>query len=101
MRYYFDSLAASAATAAGQFEEAIRLADRSLKANRMHTSTYRALAFAQWHLGRQSAARETIAAMRRLDPELTASAWIARSPSRDYDIGRRYAETLRAAGLPD
>jgi tetratricopeptide (TPR) repeat protein len=101
MRYYFDSLAASAASAAGQYEEAIRLAGRSLKANRMHTSTYRALAFAQWHLGHESAARETIAAMRQLDPELTVSGWIARSPSRDYDIGRRYAETLRAAGLPD
>jgi adenylate cyclase len=101
MRYYFESLAASAATAAGHYEDAIRLAERSLRANRMHTSTYRALAFAQWQLGRHQDAKDTIAAMRRLDPWLTVSQWMSRSPSRDYDIGRRYAEVLRATGLPE
>lgn len=101
MRYYYDSLSASAATAAGQYADAIRLATRSLKVNRTHTSTYRALAFAQWQLGREQDARRTVASMRALDPDLTVSKWLERSPSRDYEIGRRYAAALRAAGLPD
>ncbi len=101
MRYYYDSLAASAATAAGAYAEAIRLAQRSLKANRTHTSTYRALAISQWEFGDELGARETIARLRALDPALTVGIWLSRSPSRDYPIGQRWADVMRHAGLPD
>ena len=51
-RYFYNSLAATAAVSAGRYERAIELAQHSLKANRKHTSTWRALTVAQWQLGR-------------------------------------------------
>lgn len=101
LRYYFDSLAASAAVADDQHERAIRLAQRSLRLNRTHTSTYRALAIAQWLSGRHDEARGTVERLRALDPQLTVGGWLARSPSRDHPIGERWADALRAAGLPE
>jgi adenylate cyclase len=101
MRYYYDSLCASAALAADQPARAIRLARRSLKANRLHASTLRVLAIAQWRTGAFDDARHTVDSLRRQDPGLTASGWLARSPSRDHEIGRTFAQTLREAGLPD
>jgi tetratricopeptide (TPR) repeat protein len=101
LRYYYDSLAASAATAAGHHAEAIRLARRSLRANRTHTSTYRALAIAQWESGDEAGARDTMATLRALDPTLSVGTWLARSPSRDYPIGRHWADVMRRCGLPD
>ena len=40
-RYFYDSLAATAAVAAGRYRRALELAQRSLRANRKHTSTLR------------------------------------------------------------
>jgi TolB-like protein len=59
-RYYYDSLAASAHLTAGQYQNALALAQRSLRENRSHTSTLRVMAVAQWHLGRQQEARRTV-----------------------------------------
>lgn len=100
-RFFFLSLAASASIAAGDNERALRLADRSLRANRLHTSTLRVKAVAEMRLGKEEAARHTIAELRRLQPELTVSAWLRNSPSSDYPVGREFAATLAAAGLPE
>jgi tetratricopeptide (TPR) repeat protein len=43
LRYFYDSLAATAALSAGDYERALELARRSLRANRTHTSTLRAV----------------------------------------------------------
>ena len=43
-RYFYDSLAATAA--AGKYERSLELAQRSLKANRKHTSTLRVMTVA-------------------------------------------------------
>ena len=101
MRYYFESLASTAALAAEDYEGAILLARRSLRANRAHASTWRALSIAQAMLGQEHDAHESMRSLREIDPGLTVSRWLARSPSRDYPIGRRWAEALRIAGLPD
>ena len=52
LRYFYDSLAATAALSAGDYERALELARRSLRANRTHTSTLRALLISQWQLGK-------------------------------------------------
>lgn len=100
-RYFYDSLAASASLSAQDYEGAIDLAQRSLRANRTHTSTLRVLAIAQWQVGREEQARETARDLMRLEPSLTVTKWLERSPSSGYEIGRICAQALRAAGVPD
>jgi len=101
MRYYFDSLSATAALAAEDYPSAIDHARRSLRANQTHASTWRALAIAQALSGQQPEARRSIESLLRIDPGLTVSGWLARSPSAAYPVGPRWAEALRMAGLPE
>lgn len=101
LRYYYDSLAASAAVSAGQYERAIALAQRSLRLNRTHTSTYRALAIAQSLAGDVGAARQTVGTLLRYEPHFSVTRFLQRSPSSRYAIGDRYAQALRDAGLPE
>lgn len=98
--YFYDSLAASAEIAAGHYERAIELARRSLRANRLHSSTHRVLLIAQWLAGRRDDARTTVAELMKIEPLLTVSNWLQRSPSSDYPIGKVCAQALRAAGVP-
>lgn len=100
-RFFFDSLAASACLAAEKYERALQLAQRSLRANRTHTSTLRVKAVAQMRLGRKAQARQTAAELMALEPNLTVRRWLERSPSADYPVGQAFARTLREAGVPD
>ena len=101
LRYFYDSLAASAAASAGLYERAIELARRSMRANRTHTSTYRALAIAQAMSGRLDDAHATAAALLKLEPGFTVSGWLQRAPGAVFPIGKTFAQALRAAGVPD
>src|SRR5207237_5253258 len=80
-RYFYDSLAASAALSAADYKGAAELARRSLRANRTHTSTLRVLAISQWQLGRHKEARDTVRELMSLEPSLTVAKWLERSPS--------------------
>jgi adenylate cyclase len=100
LRFFYDSHAASAAASAGEFDRAIELAERSLRANRMHHSTYRVLAIAQAMSGRVDDARKTVAELLTFEPGLTVEAFLERSPGGRFEHGRQFAEALRAAGLP-
>ena len=99
-RYYYDSLSATAALSAREYELAIALAHRSLRANRTHASTLRVIAIASSELGRMDEARNTVAELRELDPSLTVSGYLARSPARGFETSRIWAEALRRAKLP-
>lgn len=101
LRYYYDSLASTAALSAGLYERSIELAQRSLRSNRTHTSTLRAMAISQWQLGREEDARKTVAELRRLEPTLTVSKYLERNPSSGYETGKIWSRALRSAGLPD
>jgi adenylate cyclase len=57
-RYFYESLAGTACLAAGEYEPALRHAQRSLLANKTHTSTLRVIAIAQWRLGFADDARK-------------------------------------------
>lgn len=100
LRYYFDSLAATAAASAGRYERAIELARRSLRANRSHTSTLRALAVAQVQLNQVDAARESVKLMLKLEPGFTVHQFRARSPTSQYAFGELCARSLQEAGAP-
>jgi tetratricopeptide (TPR) repeat protein len=99
-RYFYDSLAATANLAAGNYEEALELSQLSLKANRTHTSTVRVMAASLWHLGREEEAKAAGKLLMSLEPELTVSGWLAKSPSQPYAIGKEWANVLREVGVP-
>jgi class 3 adenylate cyclase len=101
LRYFYDSLAATAALAAEQYERALELANRSLRANRTHASTLRARLVAQWQLGRREEARETQQELLRVDPLFTVERFVQRSPSSGFEIGRVWANVFREAGVPE
>jgi class 3 adenylate cyclase/tetratricopeptide (TPR) repeat protein len=100
LRYYYDSLSATAALAAHKYERAVELARRSMRANRTHASTLRALAIAEWELGRHEDARTTVAELMRLEPGLTITNYLERSPSSAYETGKIWSNALRNAGVP-
>ena len=101
MRYFYESLAATANASANAFERAIELGQRSLKNNRMHTSTYRALAIAQARSNRLADARETVAQLLKLDPGFTLTGFSERSPTSKFAHGKDLVAALRLAGVPE
>lgn len=101
MLYFYQSLAASAALSAGDYGRVIELATASLRSNKSHTSTYRALAVAQALFGNVEAARKTVLELQILEPDFTVTQFLQRSPSGNQPVGRLYAEALRIAGLPE
>ena len=100
-RYFFLALAAGAHLANGDFARALELADMSLRLNRTHTSTLRIKVVAQVNLGQEEQARQTARELLRLQPNLRIGSWLGSSPSGDFEVGRRFADALRAAGIPD
>jgi adenylate cyclase len=100
-RYYYDSLAASAYIAAREYGHALEFAERSRRENRLHTSTLRVRTVAQWHLGLHDDARDSARELMTLEPSLTVSRWLQRTPSAAYAVGRDFAEVLRLAGVPN
>ena len=99
-RFLYDSLAASAHLTAGDNDTALAFAERSLRLNRLHTSTLRVKAVAQWRLGQEDAARESVVELLRLEPEFTITRYLNRVPSANYHIGRSVADALSKAGVP-
>ncbi len=101
LRYFYDSLAATAALSAKDYARASELARRSLRANRTHTSTLRALAIAEVFLGRQAEAEQAAQRLLALEPAFTVNGFLQRSPSSLYQTGAMWAEALRSAGIPE
>jgi adenylate cyclase len=101
LKYFYDSLAATAALSAKDYESTIKLALRSLRANRMHTSTYRALTIAYVGLGNIELARETVLKLRTLEPQLTVTEYLSKHPSGTFTTGQEWSRALLKAGLPE
>jgi adenylate cyclase len=98
---YFDSLAAAAYLANGQPERAIAYAAQSLRVNRQHVSTVRALIVAYVMAGRLEEARALMPDLLRLHPGLTVSTYLSRHPAAEFETGRMWANALHKAGLPE
>ncbi|MDP2448785.1 adenylate/guanylate cyclase domain-containing protein [Polaromonas sp.] len=101
LRYFYDSLAATAALSAHDYARASELARRSLRANRSHTSTLRAMIVAEAHLGRTHLAAQAVHELLRLEPGFTVRGFLDRSPSNWSAFGQRCAQALRIAGVPE
>ena len=101
MRPYFDGLAASAALAAGLLDPAVDLAERSLRVNRDHLPTLRALTIALVERGETERAGEIAQRVLALDTQFTVRAYLAAAPRGSGSSTReRYSAALRAAGIP-
>jgi adenylate cyclase len=100
LRYYFDTVAASALATAGDYEGAILLAKRSLRANATHLSTLRVLIIAHTMLDRVTHAEQYVTQLRQLDPGFGVGRFLARSPGAESQVGRRFADALLRAGIP-
>lgn len=98
--HYYDALAAPAALSAGRYELAAELAQRSLRVNRAHSPTLRALVIALAELDRLAEAGAAVQTLLTLEPGLTVQSYLERSPAGANDTRRRYAEALRRAGVP-
>ena len=101
LRYFYDSLAATAALANKDYELALTLAKRSLRSNRMHTSTWRALTVAHVGLGQIDDAIEAGKRLLDLDPNFSVTKFLSQSPSANYLIGSEWSKALSLARLPD
>jgi adenylate cyclase len=81
----------------GRFDEAIVVGKKSLRQN-LYVATYRCLASAFAHLGRDAEAHDAAARVLEIDPAFTISAWIARGGRSNAKL---LIEGLRKAGLPE
>jgi TolB-like protein len=79
-----------------RFDEAIVVAKKSLRHNH-YVATYRCLASAFAHLGRDAEAHEAAARVLEIDPAFTMSTYIASAPKNT----KLLIEGLRKAGLPE
>ena len=99
-RYYYDSLSATAHLTAGHYDRALELAQRSLRANRSHTSTLRVMTVAQWQLGRRRESRKTAQELLRLEPGLTVSDTSLARQAHLTTLVEKSPEVLHKAGIP-
>ncbi len=91
---------ASAALSSGAYERAIDAARASLRLNSEHVSSHRVLAIAQAMAGQMEEARTTVRHILTVEPTLTVSGFIARSPGAESGLAQTFGEALHAAGLP-
>jgi adenylate cyclase len=82
----------------GRFDEAIVAGRKAQRQNPSFPTTYRCLASAFAHLGRDAEAREAAARLLEVDPTFTISGLIARG---GYSNSKMLMEGLRKAGLPE
>jgi adenylate cyclase len=82
----------------GRFDEAIVAGKKAQRQNPSFPVTYRCLASALAHLGRNAEAREVAARALEFDPAYTISAAIARGGMTNLKL---LIEGLRKAGLPE
>jgi adenylate cyclase len=84
----------------GRFDEAIVVGKKAQRQNPSNSSTYRCLASAFAHLGRDAEAREAAARLIEVDPNFTLSSYLARGGHTQTNA-KLWIEGLRKAGLPE
>jgi TolB-like protein len=99
--YFYDSLNATAHLAHGDYQQSLELADRSLALNDRHISTLRTKIVALHHLGRREEAKRVALDLLARQPSFTVSSYRRNHPAADYNFGKRAAEALSAAGIPN
>ena len=101
--YWNVALAGSAAALvqSGRFEEAIKLAQKTVRGAPDYRSPYMSLASAFAHLGEKDEATKAVREILRIDKTASISNIRATSSYGGTPEGERYLEGLRLAGLPE
>ncbi|MEM8824370.1 MAG: hypothetical protein AAGF30_12230, partial [Pseudomonadota bacterium] len=97
--YYFDSLASSAHLAAGDYGNALALAEQSIQSNDSHLSTLRTRIAALHLLDRGDDARVAAQDLMRRFPEFRLEEYRRTHPSMNHKIGQTMVDALAASGL--
>lgn len=102
-KYYYNSLMASIAISAGEYERAIDFAQQSLRVNAGHLSSYRSLVIAQSLAGHLDEARRNMSLLTLRDPHFTVTRFEQGYPSRERVPAylERLKDALRAAGAKE
>ncbi|MEM9222160.1 MAG: hypothetical protein AAGB11_07150 [Pseudomonadota bacterium] len=100
-RYFFDSITAGAHAVHGNYGEALRLTERSLKAHPRYASTLRVRTYALEMVGRHEEAKSTAEQILKYDPDFTVQKYLKTNPGSMSNIAESYGKALRAAGIPD
>ena len=97
-KYYFEMMLGNCYLALGKMEDAVAMCEASLRKNRFHLPTIRALLVSQYELGRESDARATFELLRAMQPELTVNRYLASAGVSQARL--RTAKAMEALGLP-
>jgi adenylate cyclase len=81
-----------------RFDEAVSTAKKAFRQNPLYPFSYRCLASALAHLGREAEVREAVAGLFELDPDFRISERAARTGASRLQL---YVDGLRKAGLPE
>ncbi len=100
MRYFFESLSATAALSAQRWDLAIERAEHSLRLNCSHTSTLRVLTIANIQIGKIDEARRWARRLLERDQGMNIAEYRVRSPSTGFKTGEIWSASLQAAGVP-
>lgn len=85
----------------GAYEQAVKWARMSLSENPLYSTTLRLLAASLAALGRLDEAEEAGRRLLVLEPDFTLGRHRRVHPFRDEELGRRFIEHLKKAGLPE
>jgi DNA-binding SARP family transcriptional activator/TolB-like protein len=98
---YWDIASAIAYTFKGDYERAIVIGRRSVKANPEFSNAYKPLIASLGHLGRRDEATPYVDKLRLLEPNFTVEYFGKVYPFRRPDDRERYMQGLRLAGVPE
>ncbi len=101
LRFRYEHFLGLAEYMMGDFEAAARLGAASMRRNGRYTSNLRATAAALAAAGRVEEAREIAGRVLTLEPGYRVATAAAHLPFADAGLKHRFAEHLRAAGLPN
>lgn len=100
MKYYYDTILASALSTDGQHDLAIAVARRALKANRYHQPTMRPLIYSLVERGRMDEAQAVLQDLLAQSPNFTISAYMGLGGG-ESRTRPKVAGALRRLGVPE
>lgn len=100
MKYYYDMILAAGYSFNRDYDKAIAFAHRSLKANKHHQPTLRALLLAQGESNQIEDARQTLSQLLQESPNLTIARYLAMGGA-SSSARQRVAQVLRNLGVPE
>jgi tetratricopeptide (TPR) repeat protein len=99
-RPFFQTLSAGSYVAGGRYEEAVEMAEASLRHNPFHLSAHRCRVIGLQLAGREGEARNAAKELMRIDPSLRVSEYQRTHPAAQTEIIQTWAGALKQAGVP-